>query len=93
MTKKLKLTNSARRWGYVMWGPGELRRIEFKNFFKNAGSVSITLNGEALPRKRNIDYKYGRISLGPKTMRKIPASASYFELSFAPPESLSIKCK
>ena len=93
MTKEVKITKTALRWGYVMWGNGAEKRIEFKNYFKNAENVHVTFEGRELPKKKNIDYKYGRISLGLKTTRAVPKSATRFILSFTPPESLSINCK
>ena len=77
-TASIPLTNRARQYGYLFWpkkaDPG------IRSLFGDKETIEIVFNGRELGRKR-IDWRYRRISVGPRNTRPLPEETTTMTLS------------
>lgn len=87
---KLKITNTARRFGYITWSKKETEQIE--KILAGAETVFVILNGLNLSEKR-VDRRFNRISLGYKFTRALPANHKTYSLTAAVGQERTIDIK
>src|SRR6202035_4733699 len=76
---KIPITPRSFRFGYIIW-PAALDD-SVKDFFGGRETVNVSFLDSFLGEKR-LDYKYRRISIGPKKIKSIPPTATTFRLTF-----------
>lgn len=86
----LSINKRARQWGYIIWSKEDTNQM--RSFFNNRSSVHLIFEGMDLGKK-NIDWKYNRISIGYRWTRRLSESVSNFILKFDKTGKLNIKCK
>lgn len=76
---KLKITKSARQFGYLIWTSKEAD--ELYDLIQHKDVVKVRFNGFPLGDK-NVDRRYHRISLGFRQTRAMPESNQYFVICY-----------
>lgn len=72
---EIPITDRARQYGYMIW-PKTLEP-DIKHLLAGADRISVVVEGKPLGEKR-IDWKYRRISIGPKISQTIPETSERF---------------
>lgn len=75
---KLTIKINTRKYGYITWGKSELRELE--EFFKKRPGFNVWLNKKFIGRKK-VNYKYNRLSIGPRKGASIPSEHNYLKFS------------
>jgi len=81
MTERLvefEITNRARQYGYVIWP--KRRDAELRALLGDRDRVGVVMNGNSLGDRR-VDWKYRRISVGPKATRALGDDQSRFQVT------------
>jgi hypothetical protein len=87
---EVEITKRARQYGYVFW-----KRRQDEAMSKLLGKRDtvdvVFMNGEH--GKKNIDWRYRRISIGWRWTRPLPESKKFFVLKMSKSNKLEIQCK
>jgi hypothetical protein len=89
MRLEIPITSRAIKYGYIVWKKDDENKI--KKFFGGRNNVEVIFLKEYLGLK-NIDWKYGRISVGYSRTRKIVNKKKYI-LNFDEKGNLNVKCQ
>lgn len=89
MAVRVEVTPRALKYGYLFWSH-KLDR-EMKDLLGNRSVIDVWFNKSFLGKK-NIDWRYRRISLGWKQTRMIDKRSSFFVLELKDGKSLNIIC-
>lgn len=84
---RFAISPRARQYGYLIWPKGAESSI--RELLGTRDSVRVVLNGRELGDKR-IDWRYHRVSLGPKATRDLPVGAEHFVIALDDNERLVI---
>ena len=76
---RLKITKSARKFGYIIWS--KRKDDDIKKLINNNEKIFVRLNGFMLGEKK-VDWKYHRISLGYNFTRGLPEEANYYDMKY-----------
>ncbi|WP_044302648.1 hypothetical protein [Rhodopirellula sallentina] len=87
---KLSITKSNLRFGYVIWKTKQDGAV--KRLLGDQEQIQVIFENSDLGLKR-IDWKYHRISLGPRKMSSVPEGAVEFTLSLDDKKRLLIRCE
>lgn len=83
----IPITSRARRYGYVIWPKS--RDAAVHAMLENRDTVCVLFGGRDLGERR-VDWKYRRISVGPRATQGIGPEVSVFELSLLGDGSLQV---
>ncbi len=72
---KVRITKSARQFGYVIWNSKNADEID--KMLGGKSDIDVNFNGFSLGKK-TIDRKYYRISIGYKFTRALPETARFY---------------
>jgi hypothetical protein len=86
---KIPVTSQSLRFGYIYW-PAALDD-SVRDFFGDRKTVNVSFLDSFLGEKR-LDYKYRRISIGPRKIQSVPPTATTFRLTFRNDGRLDIAC-
>ena len=75
---RLRITKSARQYGYIIWSGATSNEMEKMLSGKN--EISVIFNGYNIGVKK-IDRTYNRISIGFGKTRELPIYQNWFEIS------------
>ena len=75
----LKITKSARQFGYVIWTQKTDSAIGA--LIEHKSTVSVIFNGLLIGEK-TVDWTYHRISIGYKFTRALPSTVNTFRLNY-----------
>ena len=87
---EVAITDRARKYGYVFW-PIALDEEMSKLLGKRDAVDVVFMNAEH--GKKNIDWRYRRISIGWRWTRSLPKSKNVFVLRMSNPNKLEIQCR
>lgn len=90
MPIEIPITQRARQYGYITWP--KKRTSELRQLLGEHESVTVDLDGTDLGPKR-IDWKYCRISLGPRKTQSLPESATLFVLDVTTVGTLTLEIR
>jgi hypothetical protein len=89
---KIPITKSARQFGYIIWPPSLNERMNI--FLGGAPQVHLIFMGADLGKK-NVDWKYRRISIGYRWTHRLPDEVSAYILVLANKDerTLLVECQ
>lgn len=90
MSISIPILPRARKFGYVIWK--RKQDFDLKTCLKDIESADVIFEGENLGKK-NIDWKYRRISLGWVRTRGIANNKNHFNISLNKDKKLAIRCQ
>lgn len=87
---EIEITKRARQYGYIFW-----RRNQDEDMSRLLGKRDtvelLFMNAEH--GKKNIDWRYRRISIGWRWTRSLPLSAKVFVLKISKSNKLEVQCR
>jgi hypothetical protein len=83
----LPLSSTGRKYGYVTWSKGQ--EPDVRRLLREAGDIDVLLPGGATKRK-HVDWKHHRLSVGYKATRNLPTTAQSVRLRMHADGSLEI---
>lgn len=87
----LPIMPNAKKYGYITWNGKVEEKI--KELLNNASEVNVTFDSRQIGKK-NVDWKYKRISVGSKKTNNVSLTSTQYELAYDPTtNNLTIKVK
>ena len=86
-TASIPLTERARQYGYLIWP--KKADPDIRNLLGDKETIEVVFDGRELGRKR-IDWRYRRISVGPRNTRPLPEETTTITLSVGPAGRLAV---
>lgn len=87
---EVEITKRARQYGYVFW---KRRQDEaMAKLLRNKKAVDVVFMN-ANHGKKNVDWRYRRISVGWRWTRPLPESKKVFVLKMSKSNELEIQCR
>ena len=77
MAIRIPISKRARKYGYIIWPKS--KDDEFRSLLSGEETVTIVF-GNADLGKKEVDWKYRRISVGPTQTRQLSLEATSFQL-------------
>lgn len=84
----LPITDNARKYGYIYWVSS--MDTEVLKALGGIEKVEVRFNDLVLG-ERNVDWKYRRISVGPKWTKALPKDCTIFELELISGNILTVR--
>ena len=85
----LLIPNRSRKYGYIYWR--KENDLDIRQLLNSAKHIEVLLEGRPLGRKE-VDWKFRRISLGYKQTRSLGKSVTRFRLVVDDDGRLRVKC-